>query len=119
MLYLNGIAIGVLELKTSRVSIGDGIRQSLSNQQPEFHQWFFSTVQFVLGVSKPHPDFFLAALHAIRRHRPRIRLGEITHIGDHPVCDLVGAVHAGMTAVLVRSPRRYGCDHRDDIEFHP
>ena len=49
VLYLNGIAIGVLELKNSRVSIGDGIRQSLSNQQPEFHQWFFSTIQFVFA----------------------------------------------------------------------
>ena len=47
VLYINGIAIGVLELKNSRVSIGDGIRQSLSNQQPEFNAWFFSTVQFV------------------------------------------------------------------------
>ena len=28
VLYVNGIAIGVLELKNSRVSIGDGIRQS-------------------------------------------------------------------------------------------
>jgi type I restriction enzyme R subunit len=43
VLYLNGIAIGVLELKNSRVSIGDGIRQNLSNQQPEFNAWFFST----------------------------------------------------------------------------
>ena len=34
VLYVNGIAIGVLELKNSRVSIGDGIRQNLSNQQP-------------------------------------------------------------------------------------
>jgi type I site-specific deoxyribonuclease, HsdR family len=49
VLYVNGIAIGVLELKNSRVSIGDGIRQSLSNQQPEFNAWFFSTVQFVLA----------------------------------------------------------------------
>jgi type I restriction enzyme R subunit len=49
VLYLNGIAIGVLELKNSRVSIGDGIRQCLSNQQPEFNQWFFSTVQLVLA----------------------------------------------------------------------
>ena len=49
MLYVNGIAIGVLELKNSRVSIGDGIRQSLSNQQPEFNEWFFSTVQFVFA----------------------------------------------------------------------
>ena len=49
VLYLNGIAIGVLELKNSRVSIGDGIRQNLSNQQPEFNAWFFSTVQFVFA----------------------------------------------------------------------
>lgn len=49
VLYVNGIAIGVLELKNSRVSIGDGIRQSLSNQSPEFNEWFFSTVQFVFA----------------------------------------------------------------------
>ena len=49
VLYVNGIAIGVLELKNSRVTIGDGIRQSLSNQQPEFNDWFFSTVQFVFA----------------------------------------------------------------------
>src|SRR3984893_2300555 len=49
VLYVNGIAIGVLELKNSRVSIGDGIRQNLSNQQPEFNAWFFSTVQIVFA----------------------------------------------------------------------
>jgi len=47
VLYVNGIAVGVLELKNSRVSIGDGIRQSLSNQQRRFNAWFFSTVQFI------------------------------------------------------------------------
>ena len=49
VLYVNGIAIGVLELKNSRVSIGDGIRQNLSNQQPEFNARFFSTVQFIFA----------------------------------------------------------------------
>ena len=49
VLYINGIAIGVLELKNSRVSIGEGIRQSLSNQQPEFNAWFYSTVQFIFA----------------------------------------------------------------------
>ncbi|MBU6173815.1 MAG: restriction endonuclease subunit R, partial [Planctomycetes bacterium] len=34
VLYVNGVAVGVIELKNSRVSIGEGIRQSLSNQQP-------------------------------------------------------------------------------------
>jgi type I restriction enzyme, R subunit len=49
VLYVNGIAVGVLELKNSRVSIGDGIRQNISNQQPEFNAWFFSTIQFVFA----------------------------------------------------------------------
>ena len=49
VLYVNGIAIGVLELKNSRVTIGDGIRQNLSNQKPEFNEWFFSTVQFIFA----------------------------------------------------------------------
>ncbi len=49
VLYVNGIAIGVLELKNSRVTIGDGIRQCLSNQTPMFHEWFFSTVQFIFA----------------------------------------------------------------------
>lgn len=49
VLYVNGIAIGVLELKNSRVSIGDGIRQSLVNQKPEFIGAFFSTVQFIFA----------------------------------------------------------------------
>jgi len=49
VLYVNGIAIGVIELKNSRVSIGDGIRQNLSNQQPGFNAWFFSTVQLVFA----------------------------------------------------------------------
>ncbi|MCB9555212.1 MAG: HsdR family type I site-specific deoxyribonuclease [Deltaproteobacteria bacterium] len=49
VLYVNGIAIGVIELKNSRVSIGDGIRQQLSNQQKEFNEWFFTTVQFLFA----------------------------------------------------------------------
>lgn len=49
VLYLNGLAVGVLELKNSRVGLGEGIRQSLSNQQPEFNDWFFSAVQLVMA----------------------------------------------------------------------
>src|SRR5215813_12978246 len=49
VLYVNGIAVGVLELKRSSVTIGDGIRQSISNQRSEFNEWFFSTVQFIFA----------------------------------------------------------------------
>lgn len=49
VLYINGIAIGVLELKRGTVSIGDGIRQNLVNQQADFIQPFFSTIQLVMA----------------------------------------------------------------------
>jgi len=49
VLYLNGIAVGVLELKRSSVNIGYGISQNISNQSAEFHPWFFSTVQFLFA----------------------------------------------------------------------
>ena len=49
VLYINGIAIGVIELKRSRVSIGEAIRQNLSNQQSDFNAWFFATNQLVLA----------------------------------------------------------------------
>lgn len=49
VLYVNGLALGVVELKGSRVSIADGIRQNLSNQQRQFNAWFFSTIQFVFA----------------------------------------------------------------------
>lgn len=49
VLYVNGIALGLIELKNSRVSVGEGIRQSLSNQRPEFNAWFFSTIQFIFA----------------------------------------------------------------------
>jgi type I restriction enzyme R subunit len=51
VLYVNGVAVGVLELKNSRVSIGDGIRQLRSNQRKEFNAWFFATVQIVFAGS--------------------------------------------------------------------
>ena len=49
ILYVNGIAIAVLELKRSTVSVSEGIRQNLVNQKEAFIGWFFSTVQFVMA----------------------------------------------------------------------
>lgn len=49
VLYINGIAIGVIELKRSSVGIGEGIRQLISNQKPEFNEAFFSTAQILFA----------------------------------------------------------------------
>ena len=51
VLYVNGIALGVIELKSSRVSIEEGVAQLLSNQREDFNAWFFSTVQLVFAGS--------------------------------------------------------------------
>ena len=49
VLYVNGIALGVLELKRSTVSVTEGIRQNLDNQKREFIQPFFTTIQLVMA----------------------------------------------------------------------
>ncbi len=49
VLYVNGLALGVLELKRSTVSVTEGIRQNLDNQKKTFIQPFFTTVQLVMA----------------------------------------------------------------------
>jgi type I restriction enzyme R subunit len=49
VLFVNGIALGVIELKRSTVSVAQGIRQNLDNQKKEFIQPFFSTIQYVMA----------------------------------------------------------------------
>ncbi len=69
VLYINGIAIGVLELKKASVSATEGIRQNISNQSKYFNPSFFTTVQLVLagndssglyyGTTKTEEKYFL------------------------------------------------------------
>ena len=49
VIYINGIAISVIELKRSTVSINEGIRQNLDNQTKRFIERFFTTIQFVIA----------------------------------------------------------------------
>jgi type I restriction enzyme, R subunit len=49
VLYLNGLAVGVLELKRSTVSVAEGIRQNLDNQKKEFIEPFYSAMQLVMA----------------------------------------------------------------------
>ena len=51
VLYLNGLAIAVIELKRSSVELADGVRQLITNQEEIFNKGFFSTVQLVLAGS--------------------------------------------------------------------
>lgn len=49
VLYVNGIALGVLELKRSTISVTEGIRQNLDNQKSEFIRNFFGTIQLLIA----------------------------------------------------------------------
>ncbi len=49
VLYVNGIALGVVELKKSTVDLGEGIRQTLDNQRSEFIRHFFTTIQITFA----------------------------------------------------------------------
>ena len=49
VLYVNGIALGVLELKRSTVSVSEGIRQNLDNQKQTFIRSFFATIQLIMA----------------------------------------------------------------------
>lgn len=49
VLYVNGIALGVLELKRSTISVSEGIRQNLDNQKAIFIERFFGTMQLIMA----------------------------------------------------------------------
>jgi type I restriction enzyme R subunit len=49
VLYINGIALGVLELKRGTTDIAESVNQSISNQKELFNEWFYSTVQLLLA----------------------------------------------------------------------
>ncbi|WP_421368127.1 type I restriction endonuclease subunit R [Agrobacterium tumefaciens] len=51
VVYINGLAIAVLELKRAAVEIGDGVRQLISNQEEIFNAPFFATAQLLLAGS--------------------------------------------------------------------
>lgn len=51
VLYVNGIAVAIIELKKSTVSVADGIRQNVTNQRDQFIQKFFSTVQICAAAN--------------------------------------------------------------------
>jgi len=49
VLYVNGIAVGVLELKRSIISVSEGVRQNIGNQKDDFIRSFFTTIQLVMA----------------------------------------------------------------------
>ena len=49
VVYVNGIAVAVIELKRSTVSINEGIRQNIRNQDAAYIPQFFTTIQMLFA----------------------------------------------------------------------
>jgi type I restriction enzyme R subunit len=49
VLYVNGLALGVIELKRSKVGVAEGIRQNIGNQKKDFIRPFFTTTQLLFA----------------------------------------------------------------------
>jgi type I restriction enzyme R subunit len=49
VIYINGIAVAVIELKRSTISVHNGIRQNIDNQKDLFIQSFFTTNQLIVA----------------------------------------------------------------------
>ncbi len=49
VLYINGIAFAIIELKRSTVSMAEGIRQNLTNQRKDMIMRFFATIGLVMA----------------------------------------------------------------------
>ena len=55
VVFVNGIALAVIELKRSLVTIDEGIRQCLSNEK-DLIPSFFTTVQFTVAANPKHDN---------------------------------------------------------------
>lgn len=51
VVYVNGIALAVIEFKRSSVSVADGIRQNLTNQRDDFIREFFVAAQLLFAAN--------------------------------------------------------------------
>lgn len=52
VLFVNGIPIGVIECKRASISLGQGISQTIRNQQPDNIRNLFKFVQIVMATNK-------------------------------------------------------------------
>lgn len=51
VIYINGIALSIIELKRSSVSVEEGIRQNIGNQDENYIKDFFSTMQILVAAN--------------------------------------------------------------------
>ena len=104
VLYINGIAIAVIELKRSSVEVADGVRQLITNQEAIFNKGFFSTVQLVFAGSDSQglrygttgtPEQFFVEWKDQETHHNEVKDAQGTYLAtgallDRPLAQMCG-----------------------------
>lgn len=90
VIYVNGIALGVLELKRSTINVTEGIHQNLDNQKKEFIRSFFTTTQLIMagndtqglryGTIETPEKYYLEWKEANPHHAPQSDISVPTHL---------------------------------------
>lgn len=90
VIYVNGIALGVIELKRSTINVTEGIHQNLDNQKKEFIRSFFTTTQLVMagndtqglryGTIETPEKYYLEWKEANPKHTPQSDASVPTHL---------------------------------------
>ncbi|UFA51988.1 type I restriction endonuclease subunit R [Deinococcus radiophilus] len=97
VIYINGLALVVLELKRGSVEVADGVRQLITNQEAIFNESFFSTVQLLLAGNDSQglfygtvgtPEEFFVRWKALERADLAAEAIPEGHFLDEPLAEL-------------------------------
>ncbi|KJV30058.1 HAD family hydrolase [Luteibacter yeojuensis] len=104
-------ALGRIAAKLPIASISNG---NADLEVIGLHHFFHTRISAAgAGVAKPDPKIFLAAAEALG-----VAPGEILHVGDDPLLDVVGAHEAGLRTVwLNRTGAAWSHGPAPDLEF--
>ncbi|MGN0866480.1 MAG: type I restriction endonuclease subunit R [Oligosphaeraceae bacterium] len=81
VVYVNGFALAVIELKRSLVSLNEGIKQHLSNEG-DLIPSFFTTVQFTIAASDKNGFLYGTIETPLNFWCPYKRSGDVNALGD-------------------------------------
>lgn len=92
-------ALDILELLAQRYMLGALTNGNADIYKTDAAEYFdFAFLAEDIGVSKPHPDMFQAAIK-----QTGVPAEEIVHVGDDPEHDIRGARDAGMRTVWMNT----------------
>lgn len=101
VIYVNGIALGVIELKRSSVSVTEGIRQNLDNQKKTFIRNFYSSLQLLMagndteglryGTIETHEKHYYSWKEENPAYNPDVDDRNLKHLSVHDLNAVSGA----------------------------